>query len=307
MVLYVKDGQPFTENSFSQTLASIRSNITNNGSGFDETATGLDHLNCIDTQADGTGTGSPYVISEDDSNLFGVHVYGNGTNPQTLWGVNEWNINLLRSARNKVYVQRGNQWQAYMATDYFATLPASYGGKPAIYLYPTQKQTIKVEIHPQGQLTKTDQLYNQTISGWSVTADSNGTINNSQNSLYYEAMLPVPTPEGGYSVPYNDLFTFSKSYVQKLGLNQTESREFIKFWQQKLPYSPYYFVSHLDLNTINKIYPLEITPKPDDLLRVELYFKPLLQAIPVKAPRYPTVNQRKGFTAVEWGGILSQQ
>lgn len=303
MVLYVKDGNSFNDSSsFSNSVTSIHPN--QNGGGFDETGTGLYHFNCIDTQEDGPGNDMPYHISENDTDQFGIHLYGNASNPQTLWGTAKWNLNLLKSVRNKVYIKRGNLWQGYKATDYFATMPTAYGGKPAIYLYPKTTTNIKVEIHPQGQLLKTDSLYDSKMFGWDIVANPDGLINNKVDSLYYEAAIPIKTPTNGYVVTYNDLFSFSKQYVQELGLNENESNAFIQFWRQKLPPALYYMVTNLDQDTINSIYPLQITPKPDTILRIELYFKPLATRIPLLLPRHVNPPARTGFTAVEWGGIM---
>jgi len=305
MVTYGKSGTSFNSSpDFLNTVTPVNSVKTPGEGGFDQDGTDLWHVNCISTEEDGPGITQPFHIGHDISDPFAVNLYGSAVNPSQLWGISKWNVDLLKAKRNEIYIKQGNLWQKYSALQYFVTMPAAYGGKPAIYLYPTKPTTIKIEIHPRGNLLKTDSLYNQKINGWLVNANPNGIINNSVNYLYYEALLPVPAPSQGYVVSYRDLFNFSKSYVQKLGLNEAESNEFIKFWQQKLPYSPYYFVSHLDINTINKIYPLKITPAPDNLLRVELYFKPLMQTQPAEEPSYPTVNPRKGFTAVEWGGIL---
>ena len=304
MVHYIKDGGAFNDSSFANSVTGIHPNKTNGG--FDDSGTGIWHLNCIATQEDGPGNDMPYHISENDIDLFGVHIYGNASNPQTLWGVQKWNINLLKSVRNKVYIKRGSLWQAYKATDYFATMPTAYGGKPAIYLYSPNKQEVQVEIHPRGQLTKTDKLYNSSISGWQVVADKNGIVNSSQKYLYYEAVLPVTAPEYGYVVPYSQLFDFSRDYVKELGLTNAEASEFVTFWKSKLPQAPFYFVSNLDQDTISQIYPLKISPTPQTLIRVELYFKPLSQRINVAQPRKPIYPNRVGFTAVEWGGIFDQ-
>lgn len=304
MVHYVKSGTSFTDVSFSSKVTEIHG--SKDAYGFNEDKTGLWHLNCVDTQEDGPGIEIPYHIGSDDNDLFALHLYGYASNPQALWGVQKWNVKLLKSVRNEVYARLGTTWQKYTASDYFATMPTQYGGKPAIYLYPTHQQSVKVEIHPRGQLTKTDKLYDPLLSGWQVTAGINGVINDTQNYLYYEAMLPVPIPEHGYIVPYSQLFNFSKNYVKELGLNDIESEEFVSFWKSKLPKSLFYFVSHLDQETIAQIYPLKISPSPETLIRVELYFKPLSQKINISQPRKPILLKRIGFTAVEWGGILDQ-
>ncbi|MBU3158534.1 hypothetical protein KPL37_01950 [Clostridium frigoris] len=46
---------------------------------------------------------------------------------------------------------------------------------------------------------------------------------------------------------------------------------------------------------------LNITPKPDSMLRIMMVFKPLSKSIDVKKQELKPFI-RKGFTVVEWGG-----
>ncbi len=47
--------------------------------------------------------------------------------------------------------------------------------------------------------------------------------------------------------------------------------------------------------------PLEITPKPDTIMRVLMEYKPLNEKISIKKQKLST-PKRRGFTVVEWGG-----
>ncbi|MGE5041868.1 MAG: hypothetical protein ACM3IJ_03110 [Candidatus Levyibacteriota bacterium] len=307
MVNYVKSGEAFSDSStFSKTVTPIIGTKDSWG-GFEKNTTAMWHMNCVNTQEDGPGMTQPYYVRGDNTDIqpFAVDVYGKASNPTALWSKDKWNVNLLKTTRNEVYIKQNGTWQKYSAVGYYATMPTVYGGKPAIYLYPPKTERVQVEIHPQGSLIKTDSLYNSKAYGWEVAASPNGRINNSLDYLYYEALLSVPQPDGGYVIPFRSLFTFSKDYVKELGLTESEANEFISFWKTKLPESPYYFVSNLTQQTISEIYPLTITPKPDVLLRVELYFKPLKSLIQVPFPRKENPVKRSGFTAVEWGAIFS--
>lgn len=308
IVNYIKEGLPFDDSTaFSSTVTPIIGTGNAEG-GFEKNSTSIWHINCIDTQKDGPGVTQPYYVKSDYKNQnqpFAIDLYGKVSNPTALWGQAKWNTNLLKQTRDTVYIKQIGQWQKYTAVGYFATMPTAYGGKPAIYLYPKSKESIKVEIHPNGDLIETDHLYEKSISGWKVTADSSGRINDALNYLYYEALVVYPQPNSGYVVSYNNLFTFSKDYVKELGLTSNEADEFIAFWKTKLKEAPYYFVSNLNQQEINDLYPLKITPKPDSLLRVELYFRPLDEKIFVPLPERVIPVARKGFTAVEWGAIYS--
>ncbi|MBU4348141.1 hypothetical protein KJ671_01375 [Patescibacteria group bacterium] len=54
---------------------------------------------------------------------------------------------------------------------------------------------------------------------------------------------------------------------------------------------------------MEQIAPLDINPKPDTVIRVLMDFSPLdkmadFEGFEIKTP------ERKGFTVVEWGGVL---
>jgi hypothetical protein len=49
---------------------------------------------------------------------------------------------------------------------------------------------------------------------------------------------------------------------------------------------------------------LVVTPKPDAVIRVLMDFRPLWTRESAHALAFPPVPQRRGFTIVEWGGIL---
>ena len=48
--------------------------------------------------------------------------------------------------------------------------------------------------------------------------------------------------------------------------------------------------------------PLEITPKPDNLIRVLMEFKELEKPIEIEEQKLKTLL-REGYTVVKWGGI----
>ena len=48
---------------------------------------------------------------------------------------------------------------------------------------------------------------------------------------------------------------------------------------------------------------LIIDPKPDTIIRLDFYFKPIKEIVKIKEPIIITPT-RNGFTVVEWGGIL---
>ncbi len=179
--------------------------------------------------------------------------------------------------------------------------------KPAINLYPTEKTQVHVEVAPKGKFTYTNPLYPE--NGWDVTAYPDGKVTYKDSTypyLYWEASLPdslITQPKQGYVAEYKDLKNLFSTIMPQLGLNEKESSEFSSYWLKALPQSPYYFVGVMPESEIDNLAPLTISPKPDSLLRVSLYFKALDNNETVAAPNLSGF-QRNGFTVTEWGGFF---
>jgi len=208
--------------------------------------------------------------------------------------------------------------------------------KPAIYLYPPKQETVKVQVTPEGSFTYTNPTY--PSGGWEVTASPDGTLYTTSSGmlpssfyniaadvvgtetlqafgmdglqkysyLYYEAKIPnndIQVPTTGYVVAYDRLPSLFDQLLPKLGLQGKEITEFKQYWSNALVRSPYYFVGVMNEKALQTIEPLEITPHPDTLIRVRLYFEPLMQKKTVQAPTI-TTPRRTGFTVAEWGGMV---
>ena len=210
----------------------------------------------------------------------------------------------------------------------------SSGCKPAIYLYPPQKQLVNVKVFPQGFLTYTDPLYDSK-SGWTVDAYPDGKIYDSRftiydkpfDYLYYESKISdevIQKPTKGWVVTRSQLEPLYRQILPKLGLNNQQMTDFIEYWNKALTDSPYYFVGIMDQKNIDQIERLEITPKPDSINRVRIYFERLDQPKVVEAPdiadqRISESANQSGdsssdqpisrstnslFRVVEWGGMV---
>ncbi|MGC8483442.1 MAG: hypothetical protein ACP5OE_07340 [Thermodesulfobium sp.] len=176
--------------------------------------------------------------------------------------------------------------------------------KPAIYLYPTADSTVTVSIDPNGKITKTIPDYN---GKWTVNVTKNGKIDKQYDYLFYEADLNESfTPTEGWIVGYNDLSLFFDKFLPVLGLNKKETAQFKEYWLKNLKRANYYLISPLSKEFIENNLKLEVTPTPDTVIRVILYFSPLDN--PIKIPTPVLVKPtRNGFTVVEWGGILGDK
>lgn len=180
--------------------------------------------------------------------------------------------------------------------------------KPAIYLYPPEKTSVNVKIKPEGKLTLTIPDYPE--NGWKVIAYPDGKIitdNKAFEYLYYEAQIPNELVDNqtkeGYVIRYTEIESALNTLLAKLGLNEKEKSEFLDYWIKALPKSNYYFVGVVSQSLFNEISPLNINPKPDNIIRVALYFKPLDKKTDINPPTFTNIK-RGGFTVVEWGGLF---
>jgi hypothetical protein len=183
--------------------------------------------------------------------------------------------------------------------------------KPAIYLYPDEPTRLVVKLAPRGQITTSVPSYSP--GGWQMTALPDGIISvdgKDYRYLYYEAHLDkdlvraMVEPNQGFVVPGDQLETFFTPTLDRLGLSKQEAADFITYWQSRLDPAQSYFIHFLSFNEIETLEPLELTTRPQTSIRIRAYFKPVPPRTQVTRQKLPEPPKRRGFTLVEWGGIL---
>ena len=181
------------------------------------------------------------------------------------------------------------------------TYPDLLGKKPAVYLYPEEKSTVEVNVKVNGSIVKSDPDYG---FGWKVSAEPNGLIDGKLDYLSYEASLrKIELPEEGWVVEKKDLESWFDENLPKLGLNEKEKMQFKEYWLPELSMANFYEIKLLDDQFLKENMDLIVSPQPDTVIRRIFYFKPLAEKIDLKEPTI-TTPERKGFTVVEWGGIM---
>ena len=195
----------------------------------------------------------------------------------------------------------------FINTDYF--IDPGGCGKPVIYLYPEKEQEISVKVSPTGGFTKTEPEYG---AGWNVIADPLGRIKNIADGKTYPYLFwegnsdeIYQTSKFGFVADRDGLESLLNEKLVLLGLNQKEIGDFKEFWLHKLlvENKPYYFITFVPQKKIDVMAPLKINPRPDTVIRVMMDWKGLDEKI--DAPGFEIKTpERKGFTAVEWGGML---
>ncbi len=178
--------------------------------------------------------------------------------------------------------------------------------KPIIYLYPKEKTEVEVKLLNSKYLTTTYPKYNDS---WNVIAYSNGKLidkntGREQYGLYWEGINHVTEMKSdGFVIEGKDSIKFLEEKLSILGLNEREADEFIIYWLPKLENNKYNYIRFETTEEINNYMPLEITPKPDTIIRVLMDYKPLDEKINVVEQKLVT-PERYGFTVVEWGGSI---
>ncbi len=178
--------------------------------------------------------------------------------------------------------------------------------KPILYLYPTKTQTINVQINLiHHQFTHTYPSYN---NGWEVEAKPDGTLINKATGkehycLFWETkgVSMMSSINSGFVIKGNEIATFLEEKLTQLGLNAKETNEFIIYWLPQMEnnsYNAIYFAN----TAYEKISQLNITPKPDNTIRVMMLWQALEKPIDLFPQQLPAIPKREGFTAVEWGG-----
>ena len=174
--------------------------------------------------------------------------------------------------------------------------------KPVIYLYPTEETEVRVTLDYDGVLTAAYPAYE---GGWCVTARPDGTLTDASGREYYclfwEGVSDaVYDFSRGFCVAGCDTAAFLEDALRQLGLTDKEANEFLIYWLPRMEGNAWNLIA-FQSDAYTEAARLTIDPAPDTLLRVFMAWKPLEKAVDI-APQTLTAPERRGFTAVEWGG-----
>jgi hypothetical protein len=176
--------------------------------------------------------------------------------------------------------------------------------KPMVYLYPEDTIAVSVKVKTPGELLN---CYPAMVDQWDITACPDGNLIDKKGrnyyGLYWESNLSnIFTITNGSIVAREDNIRFMEKSLKKLGLNDHEANEFIVFWLPILNQSKYNLI-HFSTDVYDEKIPLIVSPKPDRMIRIMLFYKPLEAPMTFPAQNLEQVStDRKGFTVVEWGG-----
>lgn len=207
--------------------------------------------------------------------------------------------------------------------------------KPAIYLYPSQPTKVNLTLDKTIVIQTNIPKYH---NGWNVLAYPNGKIvdlqpqftdcdklesdrfgfeyakdackNNNYPYIFWEGTQIsklMPKNEDGWVVAKSEINTFLNEITEKIGFNQSEKAEFIRYWSYALDNekSGYFFIYFIQNNEVDKYAPIYVKPKPDSTNRILMIVRPIKKLIKCKEQKLVTIK-RNGFTLVEWGGSIEK-
>ena len=205
--------------------------------------------------------------------------------------------------------------QHFIEVDFYLYQSVIYNFKPVIYAY-NAGSSLTINVTPNGNFTF---KYPKTEGSWNAVTNSDGSItdiatNKKHPYLFWEALANKLEFEEqnqeifGYVIKTDTSISFLENVLTAYGLNFREKADFITFWGPKIMSKKYALLQFWDTQSYeNKIAKLNISIRPESLLRVYLLFLPLdnLDDIKVKI-KEPKIEkfERKGFTVVEWGGSI---
>ena len=224
------------------------------------------------------------------TNYGAIAIVPNGTMVEEEGWEGEW-----------IYIKYNGQY-GWVNSNYII---ASGGvAKPAIYLYPTEKLDVSVDVKlSEGNFTYTAPEYQ---NGWTVTAYPDGRLidkaTGKEYSYIYWASDSEPAYDWseGYIVAGSDTREFLLKILPQMGLIPEEDNEFIEYWQPLMQNNKYNLITFQN-ECYTDLAELKISPKPDSVLRVFMAYRAIEHPYPIKAPEIKPF-ERKGFTVVEWGG-----
>lgn len=193
-------------------------------------------------------------------------------------------------------------WQIFQNSQYRLMAEC---GKPVIYLYPVEKTEVVVKV--EALIRKSEPEYKK--EGWKVTAYPDGRLiygNRQYDSLFWEGLGKGFYPDlknYGFVVAQEDLLSTVRKHLALLGLNRKEADDFLQFWAEKLPKTPYVRLTWFGTREMDTLAPLEVTPNPDTKIRIFLEFEGLDKPKDL-IPQKLSSAKRVGFTLIEWGGLL---
>lgn len=179
--------------------------------------------------------------------------------------------------------------------------------KPVIYAYTEDTVKTQLTFDFNGALTF---VYPKYDDKWDVTLFPSGTIQDNKTYknypyLFWEGdfnLSMISSSDQGFIVRKDEMISFLEENLSFIGLNEKESTDFITFWAPQLT-DDRYIVKFLQQEQCDQIATYQCSVNPDTFLRLYVTFEPILGSPDIHEQDLLSVK-RKGFTLVEWGGMI---
>ena len=178
------------------------------------------------------------------------------------------------------------------------------------FLYPITETQVNVKFWTPKNLSHTYPKYNPEI-WWNVIAQPNGDLEDVDTwrklyVLYREwKTYSEENFDEWFVVEWRDIIPFLEEKLATLWLNEREAEEFIIYWLPQMENNEWNLIRFETIEEQDKNMPLNITPKPDTLIRVMMDWKAIDEPIEIPEQQL-TTPERNGFTVVErWGSPRS--
>lgn len=178
--------------------------------------------------------------------------------------------------------------------------------KPNIYLYGEPGTQLTVSFDEPELLTKVLPDYDDA---WDVTLEADGSLTvdgaGGYGYLFYESLTlsALMQQEEGFCIQADRRAEQFEAILQAYGFNETEIRDFIEFWVQKLEPGVDYVMYPQLTDTVDGAMPITVTGAAvDSYYRIWFYFEKADGADAAEPDIVPV--QHKGLTLIEWGGIV---
>ena len=200
-------------------------------------------------------------------------------------------------------------YTAYIERVHRPRISVVHAHAPVIYLYDDSGRDVNIKLDIRGELTETYPLYDEGC-GWNVTASPDGTLTDPDGDtyrfLYWEAVLDMDYDlSRGFCVRGCDTEAFLDEALSELGLNETEAADFKSYWLQFMEENPYNVIT-FQTTAYTDAAGLDVTPSPDVTVRINMLYYPSSEYVVMEpqdlAGMNPSLEDRNGFTLVEWGG-----
>lgn len=184
----------------------------------------------------------------------------------------------------------------------------SYGcGKPVIYLYPENPTLVDVKVGAKVEIS--EPFYPQATGWQKVWAEPSGQLTyqgKKYDSLFWEGIGygKYPSIQSGVVVARAEALSTMRRHLKELGLNEKESADFVEYWQNYIPNKAFVRLTWFNTEELDILAPLKVVPKPDTVIRVFLDMAGSDEWFDLPAQDLSSIP-RRGFTLVEWGGLVS--